>query len=397
MAPCSIAFGAAFAAVQLVYQAYSKVKTNRARCARLVDRCQYIVDRIQRLVAAHGDEAVRVRIGELEATFASVARIITEVGTQGVLASLLHSDANALQIEACTDALADLLTLFNLENTADIGRWQREFEDARLRDHEELRGLGRRLESGNAAIARELAQQGVTIAEVHRLVQNISVGLPASDATSDDPTQTQTQTQIQTPASPTSPTIIRDAPCTCEKPAPPTRRSSTVRRSSWTSRVKLPPLANVLTKLSSPSRRPLSRPGPGIESPVGDADTAQALDPPPPYRLHVANLETEPDAGGSGAHSEDALSLQGSGFTISNASSEAIRAPDSPVPTLSPCSPPQSTFDDCFVKRSTTRRKRTTSVSATSTPTLRRKDAVIFRRKTIAAGAWTYQPVFYDC
>ncbi|KAA1466437.1 hypothetical protein DENSPDRAFT_32941 [Dentipellis sp. KUC8613] len=396
MAPCSIALGAAFAAVQLVYQAYSKVKTNRARCARLVDRCQYVVDRIQRLVVAHGDEAVRARISELEATFASVARIITEVGTQGVLTSLLQSDANALQIEACTDALADLLTLFNLENTTDIGRWQREFEDARLRDHEELRGLGRRLESGNAAIARELAQQGVTIAEVHRLVQNISVGLPASDATGEDPAQT----QIRTLASPISPATARDAPCTCEKPM---RRSSTVRRPSWTSRVKLPPLANVLTKLSSPSRRRLSRGGPGLESPVDEADVATALDPPPPYRLHVANpeIDSEGNSAIAGADSDEAPSFRGSSFTVSNASSEAIRAPDSPVPTVSPCPPPQSTFDapdDCFVKRSTTRRKRTTSVStmSTSTPTLRRKDAVIFRRKTIAAGARTYQPVFYE-
>jgi hypothetical protein len=65
----SIALGAAFAAVQLVHQAYSKVKTSKARCARLVERCQFIVERLERIsMTKRGGDAViiRERIRELE-------------------------------------------------------------------------------------------------------------------------------------------------------------------------------------------------------------------------------------------------------------------------------------------------------------------------------------------
>ena len=63
----SIALGAAFAAVQLVHQAHSKVKTSRARCARLVERCQLVVDRLERIAATRGGDAIiRGRIHELE-------------------------------------------------------------------------------------------------------------------------------------------------------------------------------------------------------------------------------------------------------------------------------------------------------------------------------------------
>jgi hypothetical protein len=64
----SIALGAAFAAVQLVHQAYSKVKTSKARCARLVERCQFIVERLERIAMTkrEGDAVIRERIRELE-------------------------------------------------------------------------------------------------------------------------------------------------------------------------------------------------------------------------------------------------------------------------------------------------------------------------------------------
>jgi hypothetical protein len=62
-----IALGVAFAAVKLVHRAYSKVKTSKARCARLVERCQLVVDRLERIVATEGDDAIiRERIHELE-------------------------------------------------------------------------------------------------------------------------------------------------------------------------------------------------------------------------------------------------------------------------------------------------------------------------------------------
>jgi hypothetical protein len=62
-----IALGAAFAAVQLVHRAHSKVKTSKARCARLVERCQFVVDRLERIAATEGGDAfARERIHELE-------------------------------------------------------------------------------------------------------------------------------------------------------------------------------------------------------------------------------------------------------------------------------------------------------------------------------------------
>ena len=62
-----IALGTAYAAVQLVHQAHSKVKTSKARCARLVARCQFVVDRLERIAATKGgDSIIRERIYELE-------------------------------------------------------------------------------------------------------------------------------------------------------------------------------------------------------------------------------------------------------------------------------------------------------------------------------------------
>jgi hypothetical protein len=121
--------------------------------------------------------------------FAYTAQIIIQVGQQSTIASLLRSESNALQIEACNEALTDLISLFNvcfsttntmmtmyiyrcwqLEEMVDIHRWQADLDVAHVRDHEELLSMGRRLESGNAAIHRELAQQGATITEVLRVL-----------------------------------------------------------------------------------------------------------------------------------------------------------------------------------------------------------------------------------
>ncbi|KAI0254699.1 hypothetical protein BJV78DRAFT_1182257 [Lactifluus subvellereus] len=113
----SIALGAAFAAVQLVYQAYSKVKTSKARCARLVERCQFIVDRLECIATTTtkgGDAVIPERIRELERAFAYTAQTIIQVGQQGTVASLLRSETNALQIEGCNETLTDLISLFNV-------------------------------------------------------------------------------------------------------------------------------------------------------------------------------------------------------------------------------------------------------------------------------------------
>jgi hypothetical protein len=135
-----IALGAAFAAVQLVHRAHSKVKTNKARCARLVERCQLVVDRLERIAATEGGDAIaRERIHELERcaerpilslrprateidgmafrAFEQTALTIVQVGQQGVITSLLRSEANALRIESCNEALTELISLFNVRPT----------------------------------------------------------------------------------------------------------------------------------------------------------------------------------------------------------------------------------------------------------------------------------------
>lgn len=55
-----------------------------------------------------------------------------------------------------------------LEEIVDVRRWQADLEVARVHDHHELLSMGHRIESGNAAINRELAQQGATITQVLR-------------------------------------------------------------------------------------------------------------------------------------------------------------------------------------------------------------------------------------
>lgn len=126
--------------------------------------------------------------------FEQTARTIVQVGQQGVIASLLRAEANALRIEACNEALTELISLFNvrtsnprvsisrvcqplltvltcarqLEEIVDVRRWQTDSEVTRVRDHHELLSMGHRIESGNAAINHELAQQGATIAQVLR-------------------------------------------------------------------------------------------------------------------------------------------------------------------------------------------------------------------------------------
>ncbi|KAI9448026.1 hypothetical protein H4582DRAFT_52841 [Lactarius indigo] len=167
----SLALGAAFAAVQLVYKAYSKTKTNKARCARLVERCESVVDRLERIATARdGDVVIRERIHELERAFEYTAQTIFQVGQQSVITSLLRSETNALRIESCNEALTELISLFTLEESVDARRWQSDLDASRRRDHQELLGMCQRIESGNVAINHELAQQGATIAEVLRVL-----------------------------------------------------------------------------------------------------------------------------------------------------------------------------------------------------------------------------------
>jgi len=129
----SLALGGAFAAVQLVYKAYSTAKTSKARCARLVERCQLVVDRLERMATARdGDAVIRECIHELERcvergaceqaaeinnnprAFEHTAQTIVHVGRQGIVTSLLRSETNALRIESCNEILTELISLFNV-------------------------------------------------------------------------------------------------------------------------------------------------------------------------------------------------------------------------------------------------------------------------------------------
>ncbi|KAI0053571.1 hypothetical protein FA95DRAFT_457139 [Auriscalpium vulgare] len=367
----SLALGAAFASVQLVYQAYSKVKTNKARCARLVERCQLVVDRLQHLVSANGERSIVERISELERAFEYAAYTIVQVGQQGLIASLVQSEANAIRIESCNEALTELVALFHLEEVVDVQRWQRESEAARLRDHQELLRLGTRIESKSDALARELAQQGTSLKEVHRLVQHISTGL--RDVGGAGPPPLLLQLPPASPQSAASPSASSSSSgeaasstyCTsatesalddttaCSSPARDDCRPAPARRPSWANRVKL---TAVFTKLSSPARgarypeSPLSAsaraacdspatpsrlvppPKPGLQ-PLGASPGASPLDLPPPYRLHVVNVASDDgrsDAGSVGVETPSRLRFA----LCASDSNEAVRAYDSPTPCM---------------------------------------------------------------
>lgn len=55
--------------------------------------------------------------------FEQTALTIVQVGQQGVITSLLRSEANALRIESCNEALTELISLFNVRpSTPPAGR-----------------------------------------------------------------------------------------------------------------------------------------------------------------------------------------------------------------------------------------------------------------------------------
>ncbi|THH19862.1 hypothetical protein EW146_g1406 [Bondarzewia mesenterica] len=387
------ALNTVIASVQLVYHAYVKVRTNRERCARLVERCQMVVDRLQRLVATNGDGSVRDRIHQLETAFEYVAQTIIAVGCQGVITSLLHSDANALQVEMCNNALTELIALFSLEEIVDIGRWQRDLESARLRDQEELLCLGQRIESGNAALMRELAQQGTTINEVYRMVQDVKSNLPNPQAAywsapttpAHSPPSSRPSSSCSVLPSNTMSSSARSSP---GQSSVSSGRPIFPRRLSWTARIRKRPVA-VMSKLTSPSQsRSADSSGVSEKSCRSVTSTRSAshskalkglprlLDsPPPPYQLCIQNPDSDDRATTSDGE-------EGTEENLNDASIRAVRAPDSPVPTLlwtRPSSSPVFAPPENTPKGVKARRRR--RHSATASP-LRHKDSMVLRRKT---------------
>jgi hypothetical protein len=324
--------------------------------------------------------------------------------------------------------------------------------------------MGQRIESGNAAINRELAQQGATIAEVLRVIhvrvpfcrpfypsvellltcgvrrlQDINAGLrdpcfaretvkialpltladAAAAAAGPPPTPTRMITRrspdgslrvrmasrwwppTPTPTLPKAKVIIGTGtpePEAKSKPAaPPRRRLSLTQKCG----VKMVPLANVLSKLSSsfslsshsPSRGAAA--GTARDSPCGarSSVTPQLIsassssccplpaEPPPPYQLRVANPAPEYDDGSAAPRSS-------SRFTA--ASVEAVRAPDSPVPTFpSPKLSTESVFGSTQSLASVSAgngsiaaeprcTRRNTAARGAGPPILRRKETIKF-------------------
>ncbi|KAH8999104.1 hypothetical protein EDB92DRAFT_1812953 [Lactarius akahatsu] len=332
----TLALGAAFAAVQLVYKAHSKTKTNKARCARLVERCESVVDRLERIATARdGDVVIRERIHELERAFEYTAQTIFHVGQQSVITSLLRSETNALRIESCNEALTELISLFTLEESVDARRWQSDLDATRRRDHQELLSMGQRIESGNVAIIHELAQQGATIAEVLRVLNDIGAGANCARETIELPSSSSAARPAVTPlpAPDDAPPFSTLAPCASSESAkskPKLRRLST-KRMKMAIFSKLPPSpsrARSAARDALCARTPLALPlEPICPAVAGGATVAHdcAVDLPPPYQLYAANPEREDLGDGA------AVPVSPSRFTTIT-SIEAVRAPDSPVP-----------------------------------------------------------------
>ncbi|KAH9179695.1 hypothetical protein EDB89DRAFT_1900801 [Lactarius sanguifluus] len=333
----TLALGAAFAAVQLVYKAYSKTKTNKARCARLVERCESVVDRLERIATARdGDVVIRERIHELERAFEYTAQTIFHVGQQSVVTSLLRSETNALRIESCNEALTELISLFTLEESVDARRGQRNLDAARRRDHQELLTMGERIESGNVAIIHELAQQGATIAEVLRVLNDIGAGANCARETI-ELSFADSRPSSSSAARPATPLPAPDdatlAPCDSSAPAqskPKLRRLST-KRLKMAIISKLPPSpsrARSAAKDALCARSPLALPlEPVFPAMAGGATATHdcPVDLPPPYQSYAVNPECEDLGDGAAAP------VSPSRFTTIT-SIEAVRAPDSPVP-----------------------------------------------------------------
>ncbi|KAH9062693.1 hypothetical protein EDB87DRAFT_1681820 [Lactarius vividus] len=337
----TLALGAAFAAVQLVYKAYSKTKTNKLRCARLVERCESVVDRLERIATARdGDVVIRERIHELERAFEYTAQTILHVGQQSVITSLLRSETNALRIELCNEALTELISLFTLEESVDARRWQSDLDAARRLDHQELLTMGQRIERGNVAINHELAQQSATIAEVLRVLNDIGAGancaretIELSFADSRSSSSSAARLAMPLPAPDDAPPFSTPAPCASSESAkskPKLRRLSTkrVKMAVFSKFSPSPSRARSAARDALCARSPLALPlEPIFPVVAGGAGVTRGcpVDLPPPYQLYAANPEREDLGDGAAAP------VSPSRFTTIT-SIEAVRAPDSPVP-----------------------------------------------------------------
>ncbi|KDQ12761.1 hypothetical protein BOTBODRAFT_409930 [Botryobasidium botryosum FD-172 SS1] len=251
--------------LQLIYLAYTSVKNNKQRCARLVERCQLVVSRLELIVKQRGDKDLIDKIGDLEKAFKMVAVTIQRIGHQGWLRSLIHSDEDALAVEQCHRILTDLIELFNMQEIIDIGLWQKENEAARREDHQQLLQVGKGIETGNASIRDELVAQGATINQVLEIVRSMSreqqdgtvVDTPVQEPT---PRRPGPHTLMDnTKSLPAIPTSINIPPPTIATPPIPIR-SAPLERSNTRTRLRnsFPSLSATLMGLLTPGSSPKS-------------------------------------------------------------------------------------------------------------------------------------------
>jgi len=223
------------------------------------------------------------------------------------------------------------------------------------------------------------------------------------------------------------------------KPNPATPR----RGPSFTKKcAKLVPLTNIFSRLSSSSLRPpLSPSSPrggygspsaarrwkfasgltsdnddGVRSALARFPAPPVADPPPPYQLRVANPAPEREStavegGGGTANRASPWTTPVSSSRFTAASVEAIRAPDSPVPTFP--SPKPSSTESVFGSTESLassfqssgsatisalrcpRRNSTAAAAGPTLPVLRRRDTIRSPlRITLSSGYLDVRPMF---
>ena len=110
----------------VVYNAYCSVKSNRARCAQLKDRCEMIMMRAKEMIEQHQQNSgpqpgtdqrrgvVLERLEDLDKTFRKTAETICLVGQQSWVTSLLRTQENAAAITDAQHALTELISILNV-------------------------------------------------------------------------------------------------------------------------------------------------------------------------------------------------------------------------------------------------------------------------------------------
>ncbi|KAI5124913.1 hypothetical protein M0805_007341 [Coniferiporia weirii] len=328
----------ALTSLSVIYQAYAKVKSNKERCRQLVERCQLIVDRLQAILLSNNDSGVLRRVKNLEHTFRLTADTITKVGKQSYIASTLRSEENAALIEDSQHALIELVSILSLEQIIDVSIWQRESEAASRSDYESLLVRINDVEQEvTAAVRVELARLGATQEHFLECMRSIYEHLSEGSAGLSPPPGmpipdlTASHGSLHRPRSMSSPTSSRpsglqtsDLPVGGCATATPRNRMSRLRISPPSEVSVMSPWSAIEPEQEIPTRMVPIQPQATRNTDTTLPDVP--VTPPPAYKAWEELPEiftTEADQEGTHNDSVD-----------SDASGEAVRADDSPVPSL---------------------------------------------------------------